>query len=78
MTAVIKSSRVRVGAPTSAKSADGTTPAARRPQGRAKCTKQVRPLELDGRLHAIEVRCSCGEITTIELDYAQITEGKIS
>jgi hypothetical protein len=78
MTAVIKSSRVRVGAPATSASGSGDAPAVRRAPGRAKCTKQVRPLELEGRLYAIEVRCSCGEVTTVELDYAPHTEGEAS
>ncbi len=29
----------------------------------------MRLLELAGRVHALELVCSCGEVTVVELDY---------
>lgn len=31
--------------------------------------KSVRTVEVSGRVQAIELTCSCGEVTVIELDY---------
>lgn len=33
-------------------------------------SKSAELLEQGGVVHAIQVRCSCGELTVIELDYA--------
>ena len=33
------------------------------------CEKRVRPLERDGIVHAVEVTCSCGSVTVVELTY---------
>jgi len=39
--------------------------------------KSARLLEDDGKVHAIELRCACGETTVFELDYApDQTDGK--
>ncbi|MBK8180324.1 MAG: hypothetical protein IPK67_15820 [Planctomycetes bacterium] len=35
-----------------------------------RCKKGVELLRENGVVHAIEVRCSCGETTLIELEYA--------
>ncbi len=32
-------------------------------------SKQVELLQEDGIVHAIQVRCTCGEITVLELEY---------
>jgi hypothetical protein len=34
-----------------------------------RCEKRVRTVQLDGAVRAIEVTCSCGETTLIEIDY---------
>jgi hypothetical protein len=39
---------------------------------RGRCTKDARLLEIDGRVLAIEVTCSCGERTVVELDYPEV------
>jgi len=40
----------------------------------ARCAKSVRLLEVEGTVRALELRCSCGEATVIELDYAEPQE----
>lgn len=37
-------------------------------QTRQVCAKSARPLMHDGRVRAIEVTCSCGEKTLVELE----------
>ena len=37
------------------------------------CEKRVELLRVEGVVHALEITCSCGEKTVVELDY---TEGK--
>lgn len=34
-----------------------------------RCEKSARPVAIEGVIRAIEVTCSCGETTVIELDY---------
>ena len=36
-----------------------------------RCAKSVRLMQSEGLVHAIELRCSCGEVTLIELDYSE-------
>lgn len=50
-------------APASALPRPAARPAAPR------CEKSVRPVVLDGAVRALEVGCSCGETTLIELEY---------
>jgi len=46
-----------------------TQPAAAIPAGKAAaCAKSVRTLSSDHRVRAIEITCSCGEKTLVELD----------
>ncbi len=53
----------------------GPTPASALPRSSAssavgrRCEKSARPITIDGAIRAIEVTCSCGETTTIELEY---------
>jgi hypothetical protein len=56
---VIKSERVRL----------VSGPAEQQPNEAASCTKTVRLLKLEGEVQAIELTCSCGERTLIELAY---------
>jgi hypothetical protein len=45
--------------------------AAPRPNAAAqRCKKNVRLLRVEAVVHAIEVTCSCGESTVVELEYA--------
>ena len=68
---IIKHDRVRVG------DAQGDLPAAlpARPGGAggsksgARCKPSVQLLREKDVVHAIEVRCSCGEVTVIEFEY---------
>lgn len=62
---IIKRRRVRV-APEAARPIG----AAGRAEGACRVEKGVRLLEADGRVHAIELTCSCGEVSVVELDYA--------
>lgn len=39
------------------------------------CKKSVRLLRIDGSVQALEVTCSCGEITVVELEYQATKEG---
>lgn len=34
-----------------------------------RCEKSARPITIEGAIRAIEVTCSCGETTVIELEY---------
>jgi hypothetical protein len=63
---IIKHDRVRID--------DGGAPPAGPPGqaaalARPRTPKGVRLLERDGRVHAIELVCTCGEVSVIELDY---------
>ncbi|HUR28562.1 MAG TPA: hypothetical protein VM509_10275 [Planctomycetota bacterium] len=74
METIIKNDRVRVG------DSSGETPPALpagSPDGSnrngARCKKSVQLLREKDVVHAIEVRCSCGEITVVEISYGSIT-----
>lgn len=44
--------------------------AASRPSAAGRrCEKSARPITIEGAIRAIEVTCSCGETTVIELEY---------
>lgn len=45
----------------------------KRPSSRAH-EKSVELLRLQGRVHALQLTCSCGETTLVELDYAPETK----
>ena len=70
MQSVIKSERVRVETssdePISALPVRGAPPAAKTS---SRCQKQVQLLRENGTVHAIELRCSCGEVTVVEFEY---------
>ncbi len=66
-TGIIKHDRVRV-----------QTQAARERQASESCEKAARILEREGRPVAIELRCSCGELTVLELDYADPPKPPVS
>lgn len=63
---IIKHELVRVEAP----AATQADPAGRE---RKECTTEptARVVELEGRAHAIEVTCGCGEVIVLELDYGE-------
>lgn len=75
MSSIIKSNRVRVDlsapvtVPANKSTGAGEEPAEGAP-AETVCHKAVRLLELEGRVHALELSCSCGEKTIIEFDYA--------
>jgi len=64
---IIKRHRVRDGAPAPAKVR--STPGAQSAAQPGASDKSVRLLEQDGRVYAIELTCSCGDVSVIELDY---------
>ena len=43
-------------------------------QPRTDCMKSVQMLRIDGQVRALEVRCNCGEVTVVELDYDEIPD----
>lgn len=42
--------------------------------GAARCKKNVRMLRADSVVHALEITCSCGETTVVELEYTPETQ----
>ncbi len=62
MTSIIKSSSVREALP-------GSSPAPARPA--RGCEKDVELLRHDGVVHALQITCSCGETTVVELTYPE-------
>jgi len=48
-----------------------TTPPGALPRSTAarRCEKSTRPITIEGAIRAVEVTCSCGETTVIELEY---------
>lgn len=73
---IIKHDRVRLDAADAAHGEpSAATQAASAAPARHRLPKGVRLLERDGRVHAIELVCSCGETSVIELDYAAARTG---
>lgn len=68
MNGIIKRQNVRV-------EEQASTPS-RRANGATHGQKSVRLLELEGRVHALELRCACGEVTVVELDYPDASQPK--
>jgi hypothetical protein len=68
MSAIIKSSNVRLDDSDPSGSPAPAVPNARPAAGGAH-EKRVELLRVGERVHALELTCSCGEITVIELDY---------
>jgi hypothetical protein len=72
MQSIIKSRSVRATDATSGHDAGGVPAVS---SGRkARCQKSARFVRADERVHAIEITCSCGEVTVVELDYPQSPE----
>ena len=64
VTSVLKARSVRL--------QEGATQAAGAPAAaRSRCAKSVQLLNVQGAVRAIELRCSCGEATVIELEYPE-------
>jgi hypothetical protein len=70
--AIVKKQFVRVDAGDAARAVRGPLPARGAP-ARA-CSKEVRLLQLDGRVRGLEVTCSCGEVTVVELEFPGRTD----
>lgn len=68
MQAIVKKQFVQVDAQEHAAAARGSS------APRA-CKKSVRLLRIEGVVQALEVTCSCGELTVVELDYQASKEG---
>ena len=70
MSSILKRTEVRLGAGAVGPGSDAPpTPATSRPRGAH--AKRVELVRIGDRVHALELRCSCGETTLIELDYPE-------
>lgn len=70
MQSIIKKVQVREIEPGAA----GPRPQASRAHAPAgPCEQGVRTLSENGQIHAIEITCSCGEVTVVELEYPGAT-----
>ena len=70
MSAIIKSSNVRRDDPDPSDGAPApAVPNARPAAAPAQHEKRVELLRVGERVHALELTCSCGEVTVVELDY---------
>ena len=69
---VIKSHRITTAEPTDRPANHRPAASAPRPQ------QSAHPVFVDGRLTAIEVTCSCGEVMVIEVEYANAPEEVVS
>jgi hypothetical protein len=68
MSSVIKKSNVQL-------TGHAAAPGARTPLASAPtCASRVRPLRIGGVVAALEITCTCGETTLVELDYPQASE----
>ena len=67
MGSIIKGEKVRVDAVASLSSVCAGEPHASPSPGRAGATVEL--LRVDGRVHALQVRCRCGEVTVVEIEY---------
>ena len=68
MSSVIKKSNVQF-------AGGAAAPSARAPVANAPtCASRVRPLRVGGVVAALEITCTCGETTLVELDYPQALE----
>jgi len=74
MASIIKSTSVRRAEPGEPLSAPARSPATRPGGGSGRCRKEVELLREDGVVHAIQLRCSCGEVTVVELSYPEPPE----
>ena len=68
MSSVIKRTNVQLASNASAGGARG--PAA----NASTCANRVRPLRVGDVVAALEITCSCGETTVVELDYPKVSE----
>jgi hypothetical protein len=69
MSAIIKSSNVRLDDSDPSGSPAPAVPNARPAAAAAAHEKRVELLRVAERVHALELTCSCGEVTVVELDY---------
>ena len=47
---------------------------AKPPQASGDCKASVQLLHIDGQVRALEVRCGCGDVTVVELDYDSVPD----
>ena len=66
VTSVLKARSVRLQEGAATAPAAGAPPAVR-----SRCARSVQLLSVEGAVRAIELRCSCGEATVIELEYPE-------
>jgi hypothetical protein len=43
-------------------------------QANRDCKANVQLLHIDGQVRALEVRCGCGDVTVVELDYDAVPD----
>jgi len=68
MSSVIKRTNVQL-------ANNASNPGARGPAANsAACVNRVRPLRVGDVVAALEITCSCGETTVVELDYPKASE----
>jgi hypothetical protein len=65
MHSIVKKQFVQVDAPRPAQPSRAGRAAASR------CEKGLRPLRIEGVVRAVEITCSCGETTVVELEYPE-------
>jgi hypothetical protein len=70
MSSIIKRTEIQQG-PTGAPGPTGPALPATAVRARGPHAKQVELVRVGARIHALELRCSCGETTLIELDYPE-------
>ena len=69
MHSIVKKQFVRLDTSAPARAAAPET--GRGPRQRPSCEKSVRVLNLEGQVHALEITCSCGETTVVQLEYPE-------
>ncbi len=62
MHSIVKKSFVQVDSQGAARGGAGSN-------GASRCKKSVKLLRIDAGTHALEVTCSCGEVTVVELEH---------
>jgi hypothetical protein len=71
MSSILKRTEVRLGASGAASPAADAPLAAVPTRPRGLHAKRVELVRVGERVHALELRCSCGETTLVELDYPE-------
>ncbi|MCY3001661.1 MAG: hypothetical protein NTV21_07645 [Planctomycetota bacterium] len=67
MQSILKKQFVQLDGP--APTPQGALPRPSSRSGPTRCEKTVKPIVIEGAVRALEVGCSCGETTVIELEF---------